>query len=95
MSHKYSKVNEYWRRTSSHLDLNSSSEEETGFDCLQENSDTEENMAPTRCDENAHAADTEPLLSSDLRWRLKDRLRKRFNEEDLDYFHDDSRCTWS
>ena len=72
------------------MDLNSSSEEETGFDCLQENSDTEENMAPTRCDENAHTTDTEPLLSADLRRRLKDRLRKRFNEEDLDYFHDDS-----
>ena len=72
------------------MDLNSSSEEETGFDCLQENSDTEENMAPTRCDENAHKTDTEPLLSADLRRRLKDRLRKRFNEEDLDYFHDDS-----
>ena len=26
--------------------------------------------------------DTEPLLSSDLRRRLVDRLRKRFNEED-------------
>lgn len=26
----------------------------------------------------------------ELRRRLKDRLRKRFNEEDLDYFDDDS-----
>ena len=70
------------------LDLNSTSEEETGFDCLHNNSDTEEeNMTPTRCDENP---DAEPLLSADLRKRLKDRLRKRFNEEDLDYFDDDS-----
>lgn len=70
------------------LDLNATSEEETGFDCLQDNSDTEEeNTSPTRCDENA---DTEQLLSADLRRRLKDRLRKRFNEEDLHYFDDDS-----
>ena len=70
------------------MDLNATSEEETGFDCLHNNSDTEEeNMAPTRCDENP---DAEPLLSADLRRRLKDRLRKRFNEEDLDYFDDDS-----
>lgn len=33
--------------------------------------------------------DTEPLLSSDLRRRLVDRLRKRFNEEDLAHFDDD------
>lgn len=46
------------------LDLNATSEEETGFDCLQDNSDTEEeNTSPTRCDENA---DTEQLLSADL-----------------------------
>ena len=70
------------------LDLNATSEEETGFDCLQDNSDTEEeNTSPTRCDENA---DTEQFLSADLRRRLKDRLRKRFNEEDLHYFDDDS-----
>ena len=68
--------------------MNSTSEEETGFECLHNNSDTEEeNMTPTRCDENP---DAEPLLSADLRKRLKDRLRKRFNEEDLDYFDDDS-----
>lgn len=73
------------------LELNSSSEEETGFDCLQDNSETEEeNTTPTRCDENAHTADTDSLLSAELRRRLKDRLRKRFNEEDLDYFDDDS-----
>ena len=47
------------------LDLNATSEEETGFDCLQDNSDTEEeNTSPTRCDENA---DTEQFLSADLR----------------------------
>lgn len=73
------------------LDLNSSSEEETGFDCLQDNSDIEEeNTTSTRCDESTHTADNEPLLSADLRRRLRDRLRKRFNEEDLDYFDDDS-----
>ena len=61
------------------LDLNATSEEETGFDCLQDNSDTEEeNTSPTRCDENA---DTEQFLSADLRRRLKDRLRKRFTRE--------------
>ena len=70
------------------LDLNATSEEETGFDCLQDNLDTEEeNTSPTRCDENA---DTEQFLSADLRRRLKDRLRKWFNEEDLHYFDDDS-----
>ena len=73
------------------MDLNSSSEEETGFDCLKDNSDTEEeHMTSTRCDENAHRAGTEPLLFADLRRRLKDRLRKRFSEEDLDYFDNDS-----
>ena len=61
------------------LDLNSTSEEETGFDCLHNNSDTEEeNMTPTRCDENP---DAEPLLSADLRKRLKDRLMKRDENE--------------
>ena len=43
-------------------------------------------------DENIEETDTEgsdTLLSGDLRKRLKDRLRKRFNEEDLSYFEDD------
>lgn len=43
-------------------------------------------------DENIEETDTEgsdTLLSADLRKRLKDRLRKRFNEEDLSYFEDD------
>ena len=66
------------------MDLNSSSKEETGFDCLLDN------WAPRSCDENAYTADTEPFLSANLRRRLKDWLRKGFKKEDLDYFDDDS-----
>ena len=70
--------------------MNSSSDEETGFDCLQGILDIEEENTTNGSDENVHTADTEPFLSADIRRRLKDRLRKRFNEEDLDYFDDDS-----
>lgn len=51
---------------------------------LEEESDPEESDAG--CDEKI---DAEPLLSSDFRRRLVDRLRKRFNEEDLAHFDDD------
>ena len=70
---------------------NGSSEQEADFEChttdgigLEEESDHGE--SDTSCNENV---DTEPLLSSDLRRRLRDRLRKRFNEEDLAHFDDD------
>lgn len=70
---------------------NRSSEQDADFEChttdgigLEEESDHGE--SDTSCHENV---DTEPLLSSDLRRRLRDRLRKRFNEEDLAHFDDD------
>ena len=63
---------------------NASSEQEADFefhttDCmgLEEESDHEE--SDVSCHEKV---DTESLLLSDLRKRLVDRLRKRFNEED-------------
>ena len=51
---------------------------------LEEESDTGE--SDTRYNQNI---DTEALLSSDLHRRLVDRLRKRFNEEDLVHFDGD------
>ena len=70
---------------------NRSSEQDADFEChttdgigLEEESDHGE--SDTSCHENV---DTEPLLSSDLRRRLRDRLRKRFNAEDLAHFDDD------
>ena len=51
---------------------------------LEEESDAAESDAGFH--ENINV---EPLLSSDFRRRLADRLRKRFNEEDLAHFDDD------
>ena len=70
---------------------NASFEQDAGFEShttddmgLEEESDPRESDASYR-----EKVDTEPLLSSDLRRRLVDRLRKRFNEEDFAHFDDD------
>lgn len=58
--------------------------------------DEPERGVPINChdsDKSIEETDTEgndTLLSADLTKRLKDRQRKRFNEEDLSYFEDDN-----
>ena len=65
---------------------NTLSEQEADFESHTTDSMGLEEESDVSCHEKV---DTEPLLSSDLRRRLVDRLRKRFNEEDLAHFDDD------
>lgn len=70
---------------------NASSEWEAGFEShTTDGIGLEEESDPGESDAGCHEKiDTEPLVSSDFRRRLVDRLRKRFNEEDLAHFDDD------
>lgn len=70
---------------------NASSDKEAGFESpIADGIGLEEESDPGESDAGCHEKiDTEPLLSSDFRRRLVDRLRKRFNEEDLAHFDDD------
>ncbi|XP_068716184.1 uncharacterized protein [Montipora foliosa] len=80
--------------------FNASLEEEIKIDCADENvnSKTESEDPSSCCEKDVEGADVDHdeshcesgrLLSPEIRRRLRERLRKRFNEEDLDYFEDD------
>ena len=70
---------------------NAQFKQEAGFEShTTEDIGLEEESDPGESDAGYHEkVDTEPLLSSDLRRRLVDWLRKRLNEEDLAHYDDD------
>ena len=63
-------------------------------DLSNETSDSDQSEVCTGSDGHENVAnfvqtDHDPFLSPDVRKRLRDRLRKRLNEGDMDHFDDD------